>query len=202
MSDRREAQEKPLIILQNAEDYPTWKSYTISRLQQQSCDWIITGRPQLNLDSVQTTLIEDGYAQADLRPSTLGSALRDEKKDYLTRFTKSAGIIQELVNKNLRPLLNDKTAKEMWAILESRFHHISSMSVTQIFSDAYVLKHSACKDIINYTSRYQVAFDTIISLTTEDGWMLRRTVEMTLRGSLLRHLGKYYAALVSAIKTE
>lgn len=180
MSDRREAQEKPLIILQNAEDYPTWKSYTISRLQQQSCDWAITGRPQPNLDSMRETIIQDGFAQADLRPSTLVSALRDEKKDYLTGLTKSAGIIQELVNKNLHALLNGKTAQEMWAILEARFHHISPMSVTRIFSDACTVKLSDCKDIIDYTSRYQVAFDKIISLTTEDGWMSRRTVEMTL----------------------
>lgn len=95
MSDRREAQEKPLIILQNAEDYPTWKSYTISRLQQQSCDWAITGRPQPNLDSMRETIIQDGFAQADLRPSTLVSALRDEKKDYLTGLTKNPGTCQQ-----------------------------------------------------------------------------------------------------------
>ncbi len=202
MSDRREAQEKPLIILQNAEDYPTWKSYTISRLQQQSCDWAITERPQPNLDFVRATLIEDGFAQADLRPSTLVSTLRDEKKDYLTGLTKSAGIIQELVNKNLGPRLKGKTAQEMWAILEARFHHISPMSVTRIFSDACAVKLSDCKDIIDYTSRYQVAFYKIISLATKDGWMSRITVEMTLQGSLFRHLGKEYAALVSAIETE
>ena len=32
--------------------------------------------------------------------------------------------------------------------------------------------------------------------------MLRRKVEMTLKGSLFRHLGKNYAAFVSAIKIE
>ena len=83
MSDRRDTHDKPLIILRNAEDYPTWKSYAISRLQQQSCDWAITGRPQPNLESVRATLIEDGFARADLRPSTLVSTLRDEKKDHL-----------------------------------------------------------------------------------------------------------------------
>lgn len=129
MSDRRETQEKPLIILQNTEDYPTWKSYTISRFQQQSCNGAITRRPQPNLDSVRATFIEDGFAAVDLRPSTLVSALRDEKKDYLIAFTKSAGIIKELVDKNLYPLLNGKTAQEMWAILKTCFYHISPMSV-------------------------------------------------------------------------
>lgn len=101
----------------------------------------------------------------DLRPSTLVSALRDEKKDYLIALTKSAGIIKELVDKNLHPLLNGKIAQEKWAILEARFHHISPMSVTRIFSDSCAVKLSECKDIIDYTSRYQVAFDKITSLT-------------------------------------
>ena len=33
MSDKQEVQEKLLIILRNAKDYPTWKSYIVSRLQ-------------------------------------------------------------------------------------------------------------------------------------------------------------------------
>ena len=37
MSDRQDVQEKPFIILQNAKDYPIWKTYTITRLQQQNC---------------------------------------------------------------------------------------------------------------------------------------------------------------------
>lgn len=113
MSDKREAQDKPPIILRNAEDYPTWKSYTVSRLQQTGCDWAIIGRPQPNLDSVRATLIEDGFAPADLRPSTLVSALRDEKKDHINAQAKSAGIIKELVDKSLHPLLNNKTAAEI-----------------------------------------------------------------------------------------
>ena len=201
MSDKRETQDKPLIILRNAEDYPTWKSYTISKLQQHSCDWAITGRPQPNLESVRATLIEDGFAAADLRPSTLVSALRDEKKDHFTALTKSAGLIIQLVDKSLHPLLNDKTAAEMWSILENRFQHISPMSVTRLFVDACNIKLSNCKDIIDYTSRYQTAFDNILSLIGEDSWMSKKTIEITLQGCLLRHLGKDYSALVSAIET-
>lgn len=102
MSDKRDTQDKPLIILQSAEDYPTWKSYTISRLQQQSCDWTIKGRPQPTLESVRNGLIEDGFDVADLPTNMLVAALRDEKKDHLIALTKSAGIIKELVDKNLQ----------------------------------------------------------------------------------------------------
>lgn len=201
MSDKREVQDKPLIILRNAEDYPDWKSYAVSRLQQQSCNWAITDRPQPNLESIRATLIEDGFAAADIRPATLVAALRDEKKDYLFGLSKSAGLIKELVDKSLHPLLNDKSAAEMWTFLENRFQHISPMSVTRIFCEACNIKLSDCKDVMDYTGRYQVAFDKIQSLITKDSWMSKRTVEMALQGSLLRHLGRDYSALAPAIET-
>lgn len=75
------------------------------------------------------------------------------------------------------------------------------MSVTRIFCEACNIKLSDCKDVMDYTGRYQVAFDKIQSLITEDSWMSKRTVEMALQGSLLRHLGRDYSALVSAIET-
>ena len=154
MSDRRSTQDKPLIILRNAEDYPTWKRYAMSRLQQQNCAWALTGRPQPNMESVRATLIEDGFAAVDLRPSTLVAALRDEKKDHFIALTKSASLIQEMVDKNVHPLLNDKTAAEIWTLLEDRFPHISLMSVTRTFAEALNTKLSDCEDVVEYTTRY------------------------------------------------
>ncbi len=201
MSDRCDTQDKSLIILRNGKDYPTWKSYAISRLQQLSCNWAMNGWPKPNLESVRATFIEDGFAPADLRPSTLVSALRDEKKDHFIALTKSAGLIKELVDKSLHPPLNNKTVAEMWTLLKGRFQHISPISVTYIFADALNTNFSDCKNVIKYTSRYQIAFDKIISLLNEDSWMFKKTIEMTLQGSPLRHLGKDYSALVSVIET-
>lgn len=118
----------------------------------------------------------------DLRPLTLVSALRDEKKDHLTALTKSAGLIKELIDKSLHPLLNNKTAAEMWTILEDRFQHISPMSVIRIFSDACNVRLLDCEDVVDYTSRYQIAFDKILSLINEneDSWISKKTIEMTL----------------------
>lgn len=42
----------------------------------------------------------------------------------------------------------------------------------------------------------------IVSLTSENGWMSRKTIKMTLQRKLLHHLGKDYSALVSAIETR
>lgn len=62
---------------------------------------------------MHVTLIEDGFALADLRPSTLVAALRDEKKDHFVGLTKSAGLIKELVDKSLHLLLSNKSASEI-----------------------------------------------------------------------------------------
>lgn len=75
------------------------------------------------------------------------------------------------------------------------------MRITRIFADACNVKLSECNDVLDHTGRYQVAFDTLASLISEDVWMSQQTIEMTLQGSLLRHLGPNYSALVSAIET-
>ena len=161
MSDKREMQDKLLIILQNYQDYPDWKLYAFNKLQQQSCNWAITNKPEPTLESVRAALIKETFTLEDLKPATLVIALRNEKKDYHVGLTKSAGLIKELGDKSFQSLLNNKNAAEMWTFLETRFQHILPMSVTRIFSEAYNVKLSDCKDVMDYTSRYQVAFDKI-----------------------------------------
>lgn len=56
-------------------------------------------------------------------------------------------------------------------------------------------------DVVDYTNRYQVAFKKLLSIINEESWMSRKSLEMTLQGILLQHLGKGYSALVSAIET-
>ncbi len=145
----------------------------------------------------------DGFAANDLKTATLVSTLRDEKKEYTLALTKSVGIIKELVDKSLYPLLNNKSSAEMWTILKDRFQHISPMTVTRIFSDTCNMKLSDCKNIIDYTSCYQIAYDKILSLIGENStWISKKTVKLTLQGNLLRYLGKDYSALVTTIETE
>lgn len=104
----------------------------------------------------------------------------NQKKDYINALAKSAGIIKELVDKSLYPLLNNKTSAEMWTILIDRFQHIAPMSVTCKFIDACNIKLSDCKDIIDYTNRYQIAFEKILSLINKDSWMSKKSIEITL----------------------
>ena len=76
----------------------------------------------------------------------------------------------------------------MWTILQDKFHHISPMSISRVFVDACNVKLLDCKDVVDYKSRYQIAFDKFLSLITEESWISRKSIEMALQGSLLRHL--------------
>lgn len=80
------------------------------------------------LESVKANLILDSFALADLRPSTLVSALRDEKKDHLSGLGKAASTIKDHINTSLHPILQEKTLPEMWTIIEDHFKYISPVA--------------------------------------------------------------------------
>lgn len=110
--------------------------------------------------------MNNGFAEDNLRASMLIASLREEKKDYFIVLTKIAGIIQELVDKSLHPLLHDNSAAMIWKILLERFQHISLLSINQILVDACDVKYSNYKDVTNYTNWYKITFDKLLSLCT------------------------------------
>lgn len=74
------------------------------------------------------------------------------------------------------------------------------MNVPKIFLDIYTMRLLECKDIIDYTSWYQIAFDKLFSLLSNNSWISKKTIKMILQGSLLRYLGTDYLALILAIE--
>lgn len=77
------------------------------------------------------------------------------------------------------------------------------MSVIHIFSDTCIMRLFDCKDVVDYTSCYQIAFTKILSLINKnkDSWISKKTIKITLQENLFKHLGKDYFALVLAIET-
>lgn len=186
--------------MKNTKNYPDYKYYAVSKLKQQSYNWTITNRPQPNLKLVCNTLIKDCFAVANLKPATLVAALKDKKKDYLIGLTKGTDLIKKLVDKNLYSLLNNKSAAKIWTFFKIKFQHISPMSIIRIFYKVRSIKLSDCKDVINYISCYQMAFNKIESLITKDLWISKRTVEIILQKSLFQYLKREYLAVISIIK--
>lgn len=54
------------------------------------------------------------------------------------------------------------------------------MNVIKIFINAYIVKHLDCKDIIDYTSRYQIIFDKIFSLINKNLEISKKTIKIML----------------------
>ena len=90
----------------------------------------------------------------------------------------------------------------MWTILEDRFQHISLMSIVASLIDGCVQKLSEFKNVVDYTSSYQLTLDKVASLTKEGSHIYAQTAEMMLQANMLRNLDSEYSALVSAIQTE
>lgn len=93
----------------------------ISKFQQRNYNQVIIHKFEPTLELIQIVLIKKGFILEDLRLTTLMAALRDKKKDYYIAFTKNEGLIKELIDKGLYPLLNDKNIAEIWIFLENRF---------------------------------------------------------------------------------
>lgn len=95
------------------------------------------------------------------------------------------------------------TAVEIWPILEDHFQYISLIIIIRIFLDVCNGRILDCKNVIDYTNSYRIAFHKIFSLINEnkDSWISKKIINMTLQENLLRHFGKYYSTLVSAIQT-
>lgn len=64
MSSKREIQEKPLIILSSSAHYSRWKSYAMSGLRQQGCEWTVIGREPPKIESTRAKLIERGFTNS------------------------------------------------------------------------------------------------------------------------------------------
>ena len=69
-------------------------------------------------------------------------------------------------------------------------------------TDGYVRKLSEFKNVVDYTSSYQLTLDKVASLTKEGSHMHAQMAKMMLQANMLRNLGSEYSALVSAIQTE
>lgn len=112
-------------------------------------------------------------------------------------MAKSKSIIHELVADAHHPIFEGKTAQEMWTALETRFQHLSPMSVSRILHNASAKKMGDFKDVIKYTGSCQAAFDKITSLLKEDSNLTIKSAEMLLQGAMLMNIIEECTSLIS-----
>lgn len=68
----------------------------------------------------------------------------------------------------------------MLTILQNKFHHILPINVSQVFVNTCNIKLLECKDVVDYTSHYQIGFDKFLSLITKKSWVSRKNIIMIL----------------------
>ncbi len=202
MSDVRETQNKPLMTLTGADNYLRWKAYAMSERKQSGCDWAVTGRELPTVDSIKAKLIDRGFQQNQLKPNILINMLIQDEEKHNLGLAKAVGILSKLVSDALQPMIENKTPQEAWNALQERFQHIDVMSTSRIIYEATSHKLSDFKNVTEYTSSYQAAFDKIGSLLADSSPYTRASTEAYLQATMLMNIGSEYSALVSSIQKE
>lgn len=174
----------------------------MSELRQHGCEWTVTGRERPTIESIREKLIEKGFTNAQLKPQILINALMHDEEKYDLAMSKSAGILSKLVSDQHQPIIEGKTPEEAWNTLQERFQHINPMGTSRLIYDATTKKLSDFKDVHEYTSSNQAAFDKVVGLLTETSHYTRQSTEMYFQATMLMNIGSEYSALVSAIQKD
>lgn len=90
----------------------------------------------------------------------------------------------------------------MWNALEIRFQYILLIGVSYILYTAFAKKISDFKDVVEYTSSYQAAFNKITSFLKDNLNLTIKSSKMLLQGAILINISKEYTSLISIIETK
>lgn len=92
----------------------------MSELLQRGCEWTITGRKPLTIESIRAKLIKQGFTANQLRPNIFINALMHEKEIFTLRMGKAGGILLKLVADAFEPIIENKSPNEAWEILKKK----------------------------------------------------------------------------------
>ena len=174
----------------------------MSKLRQQECKWAITRRERSTIESIQENLLGKGFTNAQLKVQIIIYALMHDKEKYDLAMSKAAKILSKIVSDQHQPIIEGKSPQEAWNTLQERFQHINPMSTSRIMYEATTKKLSDFKNVHEYTSHYQAAFDKVVSLLTKTSSYTRQSTEMYFQATMLMNIGADYSALVSAIQKD
>lgn len=76
------------------------------------------------------------------------------------------------------------------------------MNIIAALTDGCIWKLSEYKNVVDYTSNYQLTLNKVANLTKIGSHIHLKTAVMMLQANMLQNLGSEYSALVSAIQTK
>ena len=185
------------VILKTREDYPVWKQQVINELEQEDCLEAINDPGDYTFDDARGILISYGATQADLTFNTVLKCHSDEMKKLKRARVKGAGIIGQRVPIQHSHLLVGKSAMERWNILRDKFQDVSPMAVCNILRRVQALTMTKCKDVQEFCSAYQEAYDAAVNLITDESEMTAQGAAMIIQGYMLTNAGDDFQAVVT-----
>lgn len=105
-------------------------------------------------------------------------------------MSKARGLLSKLISDSLQPIIEGKMQQEGWDALQEKFQHIDGMSPSSIIYEVTSRELAELKDVVEYTSSYQAAFDKVASLLADTSTYTRYTEQH--RGILSSHNGYEY----------
>lgn len=99
-------------------------------------------------------------------------------------------------------ILEGKNTQEIWTTLKDCFQYVFSISTSRILLKMAKNKLLDQKNIYEYTSTYQAAYDQICDLTTENLDLFTKKASILLQAAILFNMGNEYTEIISIIKSE
>lgn len=108
----------------------------MNKMQQQGCEWTITGREPPIIKYIRARLINCGFTNNQLKPNILINSLIHKEEKHTLVMGKAGGILSKLISNALQLIIKGKTPQEGWNALQERFQHIGVMSTLRIIYKA------------------------------------------------------------------
>ncbi len=147
-------------------------------------------------------LIGKEFTNEELRPQILIQSLMHDEEKYDLAMSKFVGILSKLVANQHQPIIEGKMSEKAWNALQERFQHINPISTSHLVHETTTKKLSDFKDVHDFTSSYQAAFDKVANLLTETLYYTRQSIEMYFQATMLMNIGLEYSGLISAIQKD
>ena len=190
-------------LLEKAERYSAWASYTKGILLKNNCEGaILENQSEITAETIKEGLIQACFDAKGLSVSILVKELRDEKNRQKAEMTKAIGIIHGLVAECHYSLIDNKNAAEIWKILKDRFQDIAPMSISDIILKVSSKKMTDFETTSLYCAEYESALNKIKGMLDDKAKVDVHTVEFMLQGMMLGNTTDVYSPLIAQLRRD
>lgn len=175
----------------------------MSKLQQQGCkQTVIAKKKRPIIESIRERLIVKRFTNKELRLQIFILSLMHYEEKYNLTMNKSANILSKLIANQYYLIIKEKILNKAWKAFQERFQYINLINTFRLIYKAITKQLSDVKDIHEFTSNYQVAFNKVIDLLTATFHNSWKSTKMYFQAIILMNIEPKYSGLVSVIQKD